>query len=298
MGVFSFVKAGKKIFGAGKAIKSVKPNVPKTRLEKASRDLKIAKQKTKGAEAKLKQTTFELKNPKTKKDDKFTFGAKIGKSESNKERYKRIQKENTETIKKFIAPKDFNKGGRVGKMGGGMMSRRFGMNKGGKIPTTPKEKKFAALAPPRDRITYSDKIAGATGRQKAAIGGAAIGLKLGKAAMKFLKSKEGKKATKEIMDNPLPPKMQEQLKRLQKVVLLELEKVYPEGLTGSEIANKTGYSILSIRPRTTELKLQGLIIDTEKTRKNEGGKSEIIYQLRSLYVIEDYDLHKDKTDKK
>lgn len=88
------------------------------------------------------------------------------------------------------------------------------------------------------------------------------------------------------------------LKRLQKVVLLELEKVYPEGLTGSEIANRTGYSILSIRPRTTELKLQGLIIDTEKTRKNEGGKSEIIYQLRSLYVIEDYDLHKDKTDKK
>ena len=88
------------------------------------------------------------------------------------------------------------------------------------------------------------------------------------------------------------------LKRLQKVVLLELEKVYPEGLTGSEIANRTGYSILSIRPRTTELKLQGLIIDTKKTRKNEGGKSEIIYQLRSLYVIEDYDLHKDKTDKK
>jgi hypothetical protein len=218
MGVFSFVKAGKKIFGkvksTGAAIKSVKPNVPSTRLQKASRDLKIAKQKTKAAEAKLKQTTFEIKNPKTKKDDKFTFGAKIGKSESNKERYKRIQKENTEVIKKFIAPKDFNKGGRVGKMGGGMMSRRFGMNKGGKIPTTPKEKKFAALAPPRDRITYSDKIAGATGRQKAAIGGIAI--KLGKAAKKFLKSKEGKKATKEIMDNPLPPKMQEQLKRLQK----------------------------------------------------------------------------------
>ena len=126
MGVFSFVKAGKKIFGkpksTGSAIKSVKPNVPSTRLEKASRDLKIAKQKTKGAEAKLKQTTFELKNPKTKKDDKFTFGAKIGKSESNKEAYKRIQKENTQVIKKFIAPKDFNKGGRVG------------MKKGSKFP--------------------------------------------------------------------------------------------------------------------------------------------------------------------
>jgi len=27
---------------------------------------------------------------------------------------------------------------------------------------TPKQKKFAALAPPRNKITYADKIAGAT----------------------------------------------------------------------------------------------------------------------------------------
>ena len=196
MGVFSFVKAGKKIFGAGKAIKSVKPNVPKTKLEKLKSQNRIASARLKGAQAKLKQTQFEIKNPKTKKDDKFTFGKSDKKSESNKERFKRIQKENTKVIKKFIAPKDFNKGGRVGKMGGGMMSRRFGMNKGGKIPTTPKEKKFAALAPPRDRITYSDKIAGATGRQKAAIGGMIV--KLGKAGKKFLKSKEGKDKLKEM----------------------------------------------------------------------------------------------------
>ena len=54
------------------------------------------------------------------------------------------------------------------------MGGRVGFNKGGstgKIPTTPKEKKFAALAPPKDRITYSDKIAGATGRTKAMGGG-------------------------------------------------------------------------------------------------------------------------------
>ena len=151
MGIFSFVKAGKKIFGkvksSGTAIKSVKPNVPKTRLEKASRDLKIAKQKTKGAEAKLKQTTFELKNPKTKKDDKFTFGAKIGKSESNKERYKRIQKENTETIKKFIAPKDFKKGGRVGLKGGGnlgMQSVKYGLDNKPEITKLDRIAKFIA----------------------------------------------------------------------------------------------------------------------------------------------------------
>ena len=32
----------------------------------------------------------------------------------------------------------------------------------GKTPTTPKEKKFAALAPPLNKITFSDKIVGAT----------------------------------------------------------------------------------------------------------------------------------------
>ena len=60
-------------------------------------------------------------------------------------------------------------------MGGGMMRMPRAMyNKGGstgKIPTTPKEKEFAALAPPKDRITYSDKIAGATGRTMARGGG-------------------------------------------------------------------------------------------------------------------------------
>ena len=202
MGVFSFVKAGKKIFGAGKAIKSVKPNVPKTKLEKLKSQNRIASAKLKGTQAKLKQTQFEIKNPKTKKDDKFTFEGSKKKTESNKERFKRIQKENTKVIKKFIAPKDFNKGGRVGKMGGGMMDektrkeiqkqkvklglgvfdekgnfqakkrkkmmgggmmgRRFGMDKGGKVPTTPKEKSLAKLAPPKDKITFGDVIAGRT----------------------------------------------------------------------------------------------------------------------------------------
>ena len=37
---------------------------------------------------------------------------------------------------------------------------------GGMIPKTPKQKKFAALAEPKDKITYADKIAGATGKSK------------------------------------------------------------------------------------------------------------------------------------
>lgn len=36
------------------------------------------------------------------------------------------------------------------------------MEEEGKTPETEKEKKFAALAEPKDKITYADKIAGAT----------------------------------------------------------------------------------------------------------------------------------------
>ena len=47
--------------------------------------------------------------------------------------------------------------------------------------------------------------------------------------------------------------------RLHKKVLIELAK-NPKGLSGSELSDKTGVSILTIRPRTTELKAQGLIL--------------------------------------
>ena len=43
-----------------KTIDSVKPNVPKTKLEKATSKLAIAKQKVKGSKAKLDQTVFEI----------------------------------------------------------------------------------------------------------------------------------------------------------------------------------------------------------------------------------------------
>ena len=57
MGIFSFVKPGKKIF---KTITSVKPNVPKTKIEKAKSKLAIAKQKTKASQAKLDNTRFRI----------------------------------------------------------------------------------------------------------------------------------------------------------------------------------------------------------------------------------------------
>ena len=118
-GIYTAAKqAFKKNPNPGAAIKSVKTNVPDTKLKKLQAANKIATQRLKGAEAKLKQTNFEIANKAFKKDDPFTFQKSDKKSETNKERYKRIQKENTKTIKKFIAPKGFNKGGRVGLKGG------------------------------------------------------------------------------------------------------------------------------------------------------------------------------------
>ena len=75
------------------------------------------------------------------------------------------------------------------------------------------------------------------------------------------------------------------LRRLQKMILIELEKVYPEGLNTSELAKLTKRNLLTIRPRTTELKILGAIIDTETTRKNDGGKAEIVYKLRSKDIL-------------
>lgn len=79
------------------------------------------------------------------------------------------------------------------------------------------------------------------------------------------------------------------ISRLHKQVLLELAR-NPKGLTGSELSNLTKVSILTIRPRTTELKLQGLIIDSESTKKNENGKPEIIYKLRSIELLKEFNI--------
>jgi len=125
-----------KLFSKGKVsptIKSVNPNVGKPSKSALNKQI----QKTKASGAKLKQTLFESKNKAFKGDD-FTF------SETKKGKGKQS---------------------RVRKMGGGMMGRRMGYSEGsskGKIPTTPKEKSLAKLAPPRNRITFGDVVAGRT----------------------------------------------------------------------------------------------------------------------------------------
>ena len=134
----------KKVQALGTAIKSIKPNVPKTKVQKKIRDLKIGNQKLKASGAKLDQTIFELKNNKP-----FTFKSSNKKSESNKERYKRITGENNKVIKNMLDKATEKKatGGRVGKMGGGMMGRRFGMKMGTPKPKTNIEKIKQTFAP-------------------------------------------------------------------------------------------------------------------------------------------------------
>lgn len=51
------------------------------------------------------------------------------------------------------------------------MKKRVKKRLDGGSEMTDKEKKFAALAPPKDKITYADKIAGATGKVRSASGG-------------------------------------------------------------------------------------------------------------------------------
>jgi len=71
-GIFGVALRGLGMLGKGKkvskTITSVKPNVPKTKVEKAKSKLAIAKQKTKASGAKLKQTIFEIGQKSKGKD--------------------------------------------------------------------------------------------------------------------------------------------------------------------------------------------------------------------------------------
>ena len=52
------------------------------------------------------------------------------------------------------------------------------------------------------------------------------------------------------------------------------------GLTADEIAANLGESILSIRPRVSELAKRGVVIKTDRTRRNHSGKAAIVWRAR------------------
>jgi len=143
MGILSY--GYKALKGAGQAINKTKPNVPETKIQKGIRDLKIANEKLKGSAAKLKQTQFELKN-----NQPITFKGSNKKSESNKEAYKRIQKDNTKVLKGMIDKA-------TGKKDGGRMGYKDG-TKGGGMSNTQVKKKFRNLGNLPESIQI--KIAG------------------------------------------------------------------------------------------------------------------------------------------
>ena len=130
MGVFSFVKAGKLIFGKGKVsptIKSVKPNLKKTVAETKSDEYRKRYTALDKAEGKIKSGKQMMKEGQKERkkliDTKRAFQFKHTKS--------------THAIKPGEDPNVKYKGSiREQKMGGGMMGRRFGMRSG-----TPLKKK-------------------------------------------------------------------------------------------------------------------------------------------------------------
>ena len=119
-----FIKA--LMSGVGQAINKTKTNVPKTKIQKAIRDLKISTQKSKAGKAKLDQTIFELKQNKD-----FTFAKSKKKSESNTEKYKRIQGENSKVIKSMLDKATEKKadGGRIGRKFGSPNPRKSNVQK-------------------------------------------------------------------------------------------------------------------------------------------------------------------------
>ena len=138
-------------------IKSVKPNVPDTKIGKKIRDLKLETQKLKGQGKKLDQTSFEIKHKLP-----ITFKKSTKKTESNKEAYKRIQGENTKVLKGMIddAFKEKKaKGGRVGlKFGSKKKSniQKIQETFGPKKQLSPKQMKIAKLAGNPKKIDAAD----------------------------------------------------------------------------------------------------------------------------------------------
>lgn len=68
--------------------------------------------------------------------------------------------------------------------------------------------------------------------------------------------------------------------RMRSSALSYLESFYPRGFTADEIASHLALSVLSIRPRISELFRLGLIEKTGERRANESGQSAHVWRLR------------------
>jgi predicted transcriptional regulator len=66
--------------------------------------------------------------------------------------------------------------------------------------------------------------------------------------------------------------------RMRAAVLAKIAQ-HPAGATADEIAHELGLSVLSVRPRVSELKRAGEIRQTTMRRKNESGMTATVWQL-------------------
>ena len=124
-------------------IKSVKPNVPDTKLKKSKSNLDLAIQKSKASTAKLGQTIFESKNKAFKGND-FTFA-------TTKKKTPKVSEQKSE-------------GGRIGyKRGTGLMKKKSNVDK---IKKTFGTLSVRAGIDNNPSPTYADKIAGAKMKNK------------------------------------------------------------------------------------------------------------------------------------
>ena len=78
--------------------------------------------------------------------------------------------------------------------------------------------------------------------------------------------------------NDLAPK----LGRLQRMTEAAIRDAGSAGLTADELASQLELSRYSIQPRTSELKLKGLIQDSGARRLNETGKQAIVWVATDL----------------
>jgi predicted ArsR family transcriptional regulator len=67
--------------------------------------------------------------------------------------------------------------------------------------------------------------------------------------------------------------------QLQRAVLTVLYR-HPIGLTADQCAEYIGVSVLSIRPRFSELQRKGLIEESGERRRNQSGRMANVYRAR------------------
>ena len=180
MGIFSYVKAGKKIFGKkSPTIKSVKPTFPKTKMSQALRDVKMTALKTKGSikkgsqdmdrdiqkvKSKLGQTMQKLVGEPVTKSG-VSKGKDMKKFKTPSLNPKPINKA-TGGREKKMGFNEYKKSLREKKMGGGMMGRRFGMKMGTPKPKTNVEKIKQTFGPKKKLSEKQMKIAKLAGDPK------------------------------------------------------------------------------------------------------------------------------------